>query len=193
MSKASIIQTQPTRIFSFERVYPYSAFQVLWMCVPVLLVFVLIYVYVVGTGFHLGPVSLLFLLYFGTVAGLVRMFSKQVQIWFDASCMYVQLGQALPQCYAKADIVGFYSYDYATQAPALKSSKICIHFYLRNGQKIMLNDSDYRRSVDESSQIILKQFLQTAQRELNFLPVRQRYKHYADGVYWYSDASRDID
>lgn len=57
----------------------------------------------------------------------------------------------------------------------------------------MLNDSDYRRSVDESSQIILKQFLQTAQRELNFLPVRQRYKHYADGVYWYSDASRDID
>lgn len=124
---------------------------------------------------------------------MVRIFSKQVQIWFDASCMYVQLGQALPQCYAKADIVGFYSYDYATQAPALKSSKICIHFYLRNGQKIMLNDSDYRRSVDESSQIILKKFLQTAQRELNFLSVRQRYKHYADGVYWYSDASRDID
>lgn len=69
--------------------------------------FVLIYVYVGGAGFHLGPVSLLFLLYFGTVAGLVRMFSKQVQIWFDASCMYVRLGQALPQCYAKADIVGF--------------------------------------------------------------------------------------
>lgn len=35
------------------------------MCVPILLVFVLIYVYVVGAGFHLGPVSLLFLLYFG--------------------------------------------------------------------------------------------------------------------------------
>lgn len=106
------------------------------MCVPVLLVFVLIYVYVVGAGFHLGPVSLLFLLYFGTVAGLVRMFSKQVQIWFDASCMYVQLGQALPQCYAKADIVGFYSYDYATQAPALKVLKFASIFIYETDRRL---------------------------------------------------------
>lgn len=172
--------------FILNQVYPYSSISSLLIALPVMLIYAVAYYSVLGDGFYLGPVSLTFLFYFATTVGIVRLFSKDVTIWFDSRYMYVQLNQQKPHRYDKQEILGFYSYDYSTQSPLLFNSKISIHFYLTNGKKIYFNDSSYRNIVDEDKRLLLLKFLKTAQNELKFSPIRRKYRHYANNVYWYT-------
>lgn len=179
-------QTRNPKKFVLNKVYPYSSVSSLWFALPILFVYAMAYYYWFGDGFRLGLISLIFMMYFATVVGIVRLLSKNVTIWFDDQYMYLQSDQKEPQKFTKQEILGFYSYDYLTPTPLLFNSKISIQFYLCNGKKLFLNDSNYRSRIDEDKRRLLFTFLKTVQSELEFYPVRRKYKYYANNVYWYS-------
>jgi len=111
-----------------NQVYPYSSISSLLIALPVIFIYGITYYFLLGESFYLGPVSLTFLFYFATTTRLIRLFSKDVSIWFDDHYMYLQFNQKAPQKYAKQEILGFYSYDYSTQSPLLFNSKVSINF-----------------------------------------------------------------
>ncbi|CAM9267654.1 hypothetical protein [Acinetobacter bereziniae] len=172
--------------FVLNQVYPYSSISSLLIALPMMLIYGIAYYSLLGDGFYLGPVSLTFLLYFATTTRIIRLFSKDVTIWFDDQYMYLQFNQKAPHKYAKQEILGFYSYDYSTKSPLLFNSKVSIHFYLDQGQKIFLNDSSYRNIVDEDKRLVLLKFLKTAQSELEFSPLHTKSRFFAHHVYWYA-------
>lgn len=183
MSKS---QKRIEKKFVLNQVYPYSSISSLLIALPIMMVYAVTYYYLFGEGFYLGPVSLTFLFYFATTTRIIRLFSKDVTIWFDDQYMYLQLNQKAPQRYVKQEILGFYSYDYSTKSPLLFHSKVSIHFYLAQGKKIFLNDSSYRNIVDEDKRLLLIKFLKIAQSELEFSPLHAKSRFFANHVYWYA-------
>jgi hypothetical protein len=100
------------------------------IALPMMLIYGIAYYSLLGDGFYLGPVSLTFLLYFATTTRIIRLFSKDVTIWFDDQYMYLQFNQKAPQKYAKQEILGFYSYDYSTKSPYYSIQKFPFIFIL---------------------------------------------------------------
>ncbi|MEE6130455.1 hypothetical protein V2E39_23895, partial [Chryseobacterium arthrosphaerae] len=78
---------------------------------------------------------------------------------------------------------GFYSYDYETEIPTLKTSIVKFKFILKDGQKIYLTDSEYRSRYDEKKGADLKKILKSAQKELHFTKLRKKN---LQNTYWYS-------
>lgn len=120
---------------------------------------------------------------------MLKAISVQVKIWFNDQYLFIQKGNRRQKKYPKADIKGFYSYDYETKSPLLKNSKIYFRFCLKNNKDIYINDVEYKEIYEEEEKgENLKRFLKTAQKELNFVRIRKRNFQKS---YWYSNQEND--
>lgn len=166
-----------------HNVYTKHPAWVIPIAVPCVFVFGFLYYIFFGDHFKLSFIMIFTLLYLGAVTFIIKKSSEDVMIWFNDEHMFIQKGKKRQQKYLKADISGFYSYDYETKTPILKKSLIKIKFIFKDGSKIHLNDSEYRNRYNEEKGRILEKLIQTAQLELGFQKVQSKKW---SNIYWYS-------
>lgn len=169
--------------FTLHNVFTQHAAWAVLIAIPCMLLFGFLYYILLGENFRLGFVMIFTALCVGTSIFIIKSASKNVTIWFNDDYMFIQKGNEKQQKYPKADIAGFYSYDYETKTPLLKTSLIKIKFTLKDGANIYLYDSAYRNKYDDEKGRMLEKIIQTMQRELGFKKVR---KAKFSNVYWYS-------
>lgn len=129
----------------------------------------------------------------GAFMGLVlilfvfRSLSKTVVISFDTDQVQFKVNRTII-CYTKAEVTGFYSFDY-TKSSVYRTS-ISIHFM--DGKK--LDISDYKRkpaSLDPKRKQQLHKFIVEMEHELGFKPLRENKvrKFLRLGYIWYARLS----
>lgn len=167
-----------------EKVFPYHpAFGAL-IAIPCFLFWGSVYWLVFGSNFRLGLVMIFTTLCIGMGIGLIRSLSRDVTIWFNDTCMFVKTGDKKLKSYLKNDIVGFYSFDYETNTPHLKTSVVKFKFVLKNGKAVYLYDSEYRNRYDEKKGNMLKKVVQSIKQELHFSQIKKKS---CQNAYWYSN------
>lgn len=176
------------KIFTFKNVLPYHTIWTVFVIIPCLLLYASLYYFLFKGGFRLSLVSIFTLFYFGTCYLILKAISVQVKIWFNDQYLFIQKGNRKQKKYLKADIKGFYSYNYETKSPILQNSKVYFRFCLKNSQDIFINDVEYRSLYEEEKGENLKRFLKEAQKELNFVRIRKRN---FQSSYWYSNQEND--
>jgi len=173
-----------SNVFTFKQVLPYPTSWSLFIIIPCLVCYSLLYYIFFKAIFHLSIMMFFMLIYLGTCFFILKALSVCMTIWFEGDFIYVQKGNASPQKYLKNNIYGFYAYNYETESPALKTSKIYFRFCVTNGKDIYLNDVEYKNRYDEIKSRNLKKFLKSAQTELQFSKVST---HSLQNIYWYSN------
>lgn len=136
--------------------------------------------------------------YFGTI-GLVLTFFifclvmlfiikkfmvKTIVIYFDSVFLYVKENRKDLKKYKKTDILGFYSYNYEQ----FEKSFVSFQIKLNNGTNINLTDTSTSQKIDKEKAKLLKRFLITAKKELNFSLIRKSRLRSIQklGACWYS-------
>ncbi len=115
--------------------------------------------------FGYGGKPLVAVLTFALILGILTIFSKRVTIYFDKNSMYVKQGDGAFIRILNRDIVGFYSNDYELNRPKAMTS---IKFVFKDGRTLILQEATFAESKDPEKALMLKTFLRTAQRRLNF-------------------------
>lgn len=170
-------------VFTFKQVLPYPTSWSLFIIIPSLICYSLLY-YIFFKGiFHLSIMMFFMLIYLGTCYSILKALSVRMTIWFEGDFISIQKGNDAPQKYLKTNIYGFYAYNYETEATALKTSKIYFRLCFTNGKDIYLNDVEYKKKYDEIKGRNLRKFLKTVQTELQFTKTS---KHNLQNIYWYS-------
>lgn len=167
-----------------EKVFPYHPAIGMLIAIPCFVLWGSLYYFIFGSNFRLGFIMIFATLCIGTGILVIKSISKNVIIWFNGQFMFVKIGNAEPKEYLKSNIIGFYSYDYETEAPTLKTSIVKFNFFLADGRKIYLNDSEYRNKYETEKGESLKKFLKHAQKELHFSKIKKKN---FQNIYWYSD------
>lgn len=175
---------------TIEKIFPYHPAFGMLIAIPCFLFWGCLYYFIFGSNFRLGLIMIFTTLCIGTGIGIIKSLSKSVTIWFNDAYMFVKTGDNKQKAYLKSDIVGFYSFDYETDTPQLKTSIVKFKFVLKNGKAVYLNDSEYRNKYDEKKGNNLKKILQSAEKELHFSRIKKKS---FQNVYWYSDHSQIID
>ena len=171
-------------VFTFNQVLPYPTSWSLFIIIPCLICYSILYYIFFKAIFHLSFMMFFMLIYLGTCYIILKAFSVRMTIWFDEDCMYVQKGSGAPKRFLKNNIYGFYAYNYETQAATLKTSKIYFRFCLTIGKDIYLNDVEYKNKYDDIKGSNLKKFLKSAQTEFHFPKI---HKQSLQNTYWYSN------
>ena len=169
--------------FNFKNVITFNPVYTFFIAIPLVCFWGYLYYLLTKGNFYLGLVMLFTGFYFATVLGLLKLISSNITIWFDDNYMYVQKGNNRFEKYKKSEIEGFYSYDYETKTPSLKSSITMLKLYLTNKKIVYLNDIDYRNKYEEEKGDQLRRFLQSTQIELNFEKIKKKK---LQNIYWYS-------
>lgn len=165
-----------------EKIFPYHSTFGMLIAIPCFLFWGCLYYVIFGSNFKLSFVMIFTTLCIGIL--IIKSFSKNVTIWFNGEYMFVKIGNDKQKEYLKTSISGFYSYDYETEVPMLKTSIVKFKFILKNGKKIYLNDSEYRSRYDERKGDNLKKILKSAQNELHFSKIKKKS---FQNIYWYSN------
>ncbi|WP_123841413.1 hypothetical protein [Chryseobacterium arthrosphaerae] len=168
---------------TLEKIFPYHPAIGMFIAIPCFLFWGCIYYLLFGSNFRLGFIMIFTALCIGTGILIIKNISKNVMIWFNDEYMFIKIGNEKPKEYLKDKITGFYSYDYETEIPTLKTSIVKFKFILKDGQKIYLTDSEYRSRYDEKKGADLKKILKSAQKELHFTKLRKKN---LQNTYWYS-------
>lgn len=170
--------------FVFKKVYTLPNYLVFIIMVliswPVVILYALKgYRYLGMSGMYI-TVSLLFVVF----TLLMNSISKTVFIYFDRKRMYVKEGNKDYEAHLKSDIQGFYSYHYDEQDKSMVSFK----FILKSGKNISLSDGNISEKKNPEKALMLKTFLVTAKRQLEFTAIRRNrwYAFLRIGYYWYS-------
>ncbi|MBD3907183.1 hypothetical protein NAL32_18890 [Chryseobacterium sp. Ch-15] len=169
---------------TIEKNFPYHPAFGMLIAIPCFLFWGCLYYFIFGSNFRLGLIMIFTTLCIGTGIWIIKSLSKSVTIWFNDAYMFVKTGDNKQKAYLKSDIVGFYSFDYETDTPQLKTSIVKFNFFLKDGKKIYLNDSEYRSRYDEKKGSDLKRLLNFVQKELQFSKIRKKN---FQNIYWYSD------
>ncbi|MCT2406920.1 hypothetical protein NZD88_05055 [Chryseobacterium antibioticum] len=176
------------KIFTFKNVLPYHSVWTVFVIIPCLFLYASLYYFLFKGGFRLSLVSIFTLFYFVTCYLILKAISVQVKIWFNDQYLFIQKGNRKQEKYPKADVKGFYSYDYETKSTILQNSKVYFRFCLKNSHDIFINDVEYRSLYEVEKGENLKRFLKEAQKELNFVRIRKRN---FQSSYWYSNQKND--
>ncbi|MGU3373630.1 hypothetical protein [Chryseobacterium sp. M5A1_1a] len=171
--------------FIFKNVLPFHMICTGLVIIPTMALYGILYYILFNAAFKLSFVMLFTLFYFGTCYLILKGVSVEVKIWFDDHYLYIKKGNRRYEKYSKADIIGFYSYDYETKAPKLQNSKIYFKFNLKNKKNIYLYDVEYRNQYEEEKGTIAKRFLKESQQELHFTKIKK--KNHLQNIYWYSN------
>ncbi len=115
--------------------------------------------------FGYGGKPLIAVLTFALVLGILTLFSKTITIYFDRGSMYVKKGNGAFKRILNRDVLGFYSYDYERNGARTMPS---IKFIFKDGGTLILQEATFAESKDSEKALMLKTFLRTAQRRLNF-------------------------
>ncbi len=169
--------------FTFNRVITFHVVWQIVIAIPCILLFGAIYSFLFKGNAILSMMMLFTLLTMGAMYLNYKIISVKIVLRFDEQYFYVKKGRKKTQKYEKTDIIGFYSFDYETRAPQLKTSKILFQFYLKNEKKLYLYDIEYRDRFEEEKGKELRKFLFNAQQELHFSQIRRRKWR---NTYWYS-------
>ncbi|WP_029287878.1 hypothetical protein [Pedobacter sp. R20-19] len=140
------------------------------------------------TGFrYFGTYGLIFTFFvFGIIMLLLINFfmTKTIIVYFDQVFLYIEEKKKELKKYKKTDISGFYSYDYER----VEKSFISIQINLSNGKNINLTDTSTSQTIDKEKAELLRRFLITAKKELNFSLVTKNSLRSIQklGACWYS-------
>lgn len=140
------------------------------------------------TGFrYLGTFGLIFTFFvFAAIMLLViKLFmTKTIVIYFDQVFLYIAERKKETKKYKKSEIFGFYSYDYER----IEKSFISIQIKLSNGNNININDTSTSQTIDKEKAKLLRRFLITAKKELNFSLINKSSLRSIQklGACWYS-------
>ncbi|WP_370900674.1 hypothetical protein [Chryseobacterium gossypii] len=166
-----------------EKIFPYPSAIGVLVAIPCFVLWGGLYYFIFGSIFRLGFIMIFTTLCIGTGILIIKSISKNVMIWFNEEYMFIKVGNEKPNEYLKKNITGFYSYDYETETPLMKTSIVKFKFILNDGKKVYLNDSEYRSKYDQKKGENLKRILRLAQKELHFSKLR---KESFRNIYWYS-------
>ena len=136
---------------------------------------------------HFGTFGLIFTFFvFGIIMLLLIKFfmTKTIVVYFDQCFFYIEENKKQLKKYKKTDISGFYSYDYEQ----VEKSFISIQIKLSNGKNINLTDTSTSQTIDKEKAKLLRRFLITAKKELNFSFVNKNSLRSIQklGACWYS-------
>lgn len=170
--------------FEFKKVLTISNLTVLIICVLITWPSVILYAIKGYRYLGIGGMQLLIGVFFLIFTVLFNYFSKTVTIYFDRKRMYVKDGDKEYTGYLKRDILGFYSYNYDERS----SSFITIKILFKNGKVINLTDSNGFGKKDPDRELMLKQFLVSAKKQLDFTFIKKsRWRSMLKlGAHWYS-------
>lgn len=132
----------------------------------------------------MAGMGLTVVLFFVLMKVVTHVWSKQVIIYFDRKRMYVATNGRNFKDYLKRDIKGVYSHNYDERARAYTS----ISILFKNGTYISINDTTFGDAKDDEKAQMLKQFLKTIKRQLDFdLIKKNKWRAFRLlGPYWYS-------
>lgn len=171
------------REFILKNVLPFHAGWTVLVIIPTMVLYGTLYYFLFD--FSVSLMTIFTLLYFGTCYLILKAISVKITIWFDDNYLYLKKDNKRYVKYLKADIIGFYSYDYETKTPQLRNSKIYFWICLKNKHNIYLHDVEYRSCYDEDKGTELTRLLKKVQKELKF--TRIKTKNRFQNIYWYSD------
>lgn len=146
------------KIFTFKNVLPYHVIWTIFVIIPCLLLYASLYYFLFKGGFRLSLVSIFTLFYFGTCYLILKAISVQVKIWFNDQYLFIQKGNRKQKKYLKADIKGFYSYNYETKSPILQNSKVYFRFCLKTVRIFLLMTLNTEAYMKKKKVRILKDF-----------------------------------
>ncbi|WP_311953024.1 hypothetical protein [Mucilaginibacter terrae] len=137
----------------------------------------------------MAGMSLTVLLLFVLMTGVMRASSKQIIIYFDRKRMYIATNGRDFKEYLKRDVKGIYSHNYDERTLAY----ISISILFKNGKQIRINDTAFGEVKDDEKAQMLKQFVKTVKRQLNFSLInKSRWRVFKLlGPYWYSQDVND--
>ena len=121
---------------------------------------------------------------FSCIALANRFLNRNITISFDDTYIYIQINEKQLK-FLKEEITGFYSYNYSEE----RQSGVEFSFHFNNGKKISFSDGNYEPSkFDESKYIMLKNFVQTMEKEFGFksLLTYKNWFHKRRHRVWYS-------
>jgi hypothetical protein len=118
--------------------------------------------------FGYGGKPLIIVLTFAFILGVLNGLSKTVTIYFDQNSMYVKKGNGTFKRILNRDIVGFYSYNY--EYTKITTS---VKFVFKDGRTLILQEAGFAEGKDPEKALMLKSFLRTAQRRLDFTLIRK--------------------
>ncbi|BAP30313.1 NADH-quinone oxidoreductase subunit M [Chryseobacterium sp. StRB126] len=171
------------REFILKNVLPFHTGWTVLVIIPSMVLYGILYYFLFN--FSVSLMTIVTLLYLGTCYLILKAISVKMTIWFDDNYLYLKKNNNRYVKYAKADIIGFCSYDYETKTTQLRNSKIYFKFCMKNTQHIYLHDIEYRSRYDEEKGAELKRLLKEAQKELQFTKIKTKNKF--QNIYWYSD------
>ncbi|CAM3876905.1 hypothetical protein MUGA111182_14705 [Mucilaginibacter galii] len=170
--------------FEFKKVLILSNVTVFIICVLITWPSIILYALKGYRYLGIGGMSLLMGVFFMIFSVLFNYLSKTVTIYFDRKRMYVKDGDKEYTGYLKRDILGFYSYNYDERS----SSFITIKIIFKNGKVINITDANISSKKDADKELMLKQFLLTAKRQLEFTFIKKNRRRslLKIGAHWYS-------
>ncbi len=139
---------------------------------------------------YFGRFGLIFTFFvFGIIMLLVLKFfmTKTLAVYFDQVFLYIEDNKKEIKKYKKTDVLCFYSYDYER----IEKSFISIQIKLSNGNNINITDTSTSQTIDKEKAKLLRRFLITAKKELNFSLVNKNSLRSIQklGACWYSKVS----
>ncbi|MEJ5106693.1 hypothetical protein [Chryseobacterium sp. MYb328] len=170
------------REFILKNVLPFHTGWIILVIIPSMALYGTLY-YVLF-DFSVSLMVFFTLFYWGTCYLILKAISVKITIWFDHNYLYLKKNNNRYIKYAKADIIGFCSYDYETKTPQLRNSKIYFKIFLRDKPNIYLHDVEYRIRYDEEKGAELNRLLKEVQKELHFTKIKK--KNNFQNIYWYS-------
>jgi len=170
--------------FEFKKVLILSNVTVFIICVLITWPFIILYALKGYRYLGIGGMSLLMGVFFMIFSVLFNYLSKTVTIYFDRKRMYVKDGDKKYTEYLKRNILGFYSYNY----DECSSSFITIKIIFKNGKVINITDANISSKKDADKELMLKQFLSTAKKQLDFTFIKKSRKRslLKLAAHWYS-------